>query len=74
MNFIKGIYNNLKGRSYGSLSIDHKCIVYAYKLWKNGLDLEVASELLIDDSLTESFIDDYLEKTFKSDKDTIIGI
>lgn len=66
------IHNNLKGRSYGSLSFDHKCVVYAYELWKGGMDGKIAEEKMFDPDLTEEFVNGQLEKSYGYKKDTVI--
>lgn len=68
------IYNNLKGRVYSSLSFDHKCVVYAYEVFKTGVERNIAVEVMLSPDLTETFVDDQLEKVYGYKKDTIIGV
>jgi len=71
-NLLEQMYGNLKGRVYNTLSLDHKAVVYAYKLWDDGMDIKEAKELMFDQTLTETFIDDQLKNTFEYTDETIL--
>ena len=73
MNLIEQMFSNLKGRVYKTLSLDHKAVIYAYKLWNDGMDLKEAEGIMFDEELAESFIDDQLKNTFEYTDETIIG-
>jgi hypothetical protein len=73
LNLIEQMFNNLKGRVYNTLSLDHKMVVYAYELWNDSMDIKEAEELMFDQTLTESFIDDQLKNTFEYSESTVIG-
>lgn len=73
MNLIDQMFNNLKGRVYNTLSLDHKMVIYAYELWNDGMDIEEAEKLMFDEELTEDFINNQLKDTFEYTDNTVIG-